>query len=153
MSDKCYIIHHNNKLFTIPTLKENLVISSENPKILNKFTCVLKNHKLLHDKWLNKCRLRTRHSVYLSETSKENYDLDILSITDIDIKQLYQLDHEQLNRMYGIHNMKLFIMEDFQYDNLEQPLLSIQGFTLEISHINYNYNFMQGYLNFILEEY
>ena len=55
--------------------------------------------------------------------------------------------------MYGIHNMKLFIMEDFQYDNLEQPLLSIQGFTLEISHINYNYNFMQGYLNFILEEY
>lgn len=150
MSKTCYTIHHENKFLTIPTLSEHLIIGCKEQKKIHDLSCVLKAHRLTHSRWLNKCRMRTRHTLYLCETIEPVQDLNDSSIIDID---LYQLNHDQVELMYGVHNIKLFIMQNFEYNSHNfQPLLSIQGFTLDLTSrdLPYDYEFLRIYLDNIL---
>lgn len=154
-----YTIHQNNKLFTVSTVGNPVILASYDSKRLDKLIKILKTHKEITNKWLNKSRMFSKNTIHLIENDvsyeKEENDLiyekeefknycllneELNSIyeesnnsNEIDIGYFNMDEHDGLTcigNMYNVHNIKIFIVKDIEY-NETIPLLSIQGLIMD----------------------
>lgn len=143
-----FLLHQNNKLLTIQTIKDPLIVASTHKETMNGLMHVLREHKVKTNKWMHKCRMYNENVLHLIE--QEPIDGSLIQMAYLDMNDDGCV--QTLRNMYYIHNMRVFMMTDFDFSvEDETPLLSVQGFALQNGPSKENEDFMNihDYLDFI----
>lgn len=145
-----YILHQNNKLLTVQTVKEPLIISSTDKEQMQSLMRTIQKHKISTAKWINKCRMYNENVLHLTEQKFSTHD-NLIQMAYLDMKDVGCM--QTLRNMYDIHNMRIFMMSDFTYTNNDEiPLLSIHGMALHNGPLKQDkeeFISIQQYLEFI----
>jgi hypothetical protein len=135
MGVNCYVLQHDlSDLFMVSTMTESLLLSSKDKKMIQKLLVAIQQHEKEHQTWLSKCRLRTKRELYLCESKSLNSNS--VQSAKMEIKELDTLDPKiqmDIQTMYQIHNVKLFLMDKIDYDDTQQ-LLCISGIIPDMPH-------------------
>lgn len=127
-----FVLHRNNQLFTIPTVKEPLIVVSTHKETIRGLMNTLRKHKVKTNKWMNKCRMHNENVLYLTEQDGAIDTASLIQMAYIDLNDEGCV--QTLHTMYNIHKMRVFMMTDFVYSeedaSPDSPLLSVQGLTL-----------------------
>ena len=134
-SSKLFVIHQDNRLYTIQTIKHALIVASTNVVKTRQLADTLHRYNARTDRLLNKCRMYQTDCLYICENPASTYSANDITVSYVDVDDVDGKDF--LTRLYEFNNLKLFFMEDFDLDESESsPLLSIQGVTLEYTPLS-----------------
>lgn len=146
-----FVLHQNNQLLTIQTIKEPLIMASTHKDTMQCLMHTLREHKVKTNKWLNKCRMYNENVLHLTEQSAGVDDSLLIEMAYLDMNDEGCV--QTLRNMYYIHKMRVFMLSDYTYSEEapDVPLLSVQGLTLQNGPSKDNEDFMHihDYLDFI----
>lgn len=134
-SSKLFVIHQDTKLFTIQTVKHALIITSMDDRKIQSLANTIYTYNKETHKLLNKCRMYQTDSLHIYENEGSIYTIKEIAASYIDINDEESKDF--FTRLYDYNNVKLFYMENFDFDrSVHPPLLCIQGVTLEYTPLS-----------------
>lgn len=130
-----FLLHHNEKLFTIQTLGHALVIGSKDLNRLQEFKQSLQLHFTNTKKIPNKCRWYSTDKLHIysdtkynNTTSRNKLHANDISVSYMDIRDDDSVD--LISRLYKYNNIKLFLLDDFVWSRGDSDV-SLDGNTLE----------------------
>ena len=130
-----FILHHNEKLFTVQTLGHAVVIGSKDLNKLQEFKQSLQLHFNNTQKVPNKCRWYSTDRLHIYSDTKCNNTAsqNKLDANDISVSYMNMHDEEGMDlirRLYKYNNLKMFLLNDFIWGE-EDSYVTLDGNTLE----------------------
>ena len=126
-----YIIQQNNRLLTVQTVKNPIVLASKNQQKIKSLVNTLQNHKEIHNKWINQSRMCTSDTLFLVENTSRFKDNKI-EASKFDFED--PKDAYDIVKMYHFQKLRIFLVDDFQFDS-NLPMLTLNGYLLEDKHL------------------
>ena len=129
-----FVLHHNDKLFTVQTLGHALVLGSRDLDRMLSFKRLMDAEYSGARYVSNKCRLYTKDRLYLcsgaerSKTVGSDFDPSDISVAYLDTSMPTGAD--LLHKVYGFNRAKLFMLEGFEWDK-ENAYVALEGHTME----------------------
>lgn len=126
-----YIIQQNNRLLTVQTVKNPVVLASKSPYKIKLLVNTLQEHKANHNKWINQSRMCTSDTLFLVENTSR-FKEDIIEASRFDFND--PNDAYDIVKMYHFQKLRIFLVDDFHLDPT-LPMLSLNGSLLEDKHL------------------
>lgn len=132
-----YILNQEKTFFSVYIDQKTIVVSSTDKTKLQEFKKVVEHHHRVSGKWLNLSHSysyttssRKRHELKLQPSTLQ-YSSSIRDNWDIVELDMYKnSDCNLIDLMYECSNIRLFLLQDFEFHD-DIPLLCINGVLLE----------------------
>ena len=133
-SSLLFLLHHNDKLFTVHTLGHALIIGSRDLDRMRSFKRLMDAEYRGSRRVPNKCRFYTSDCLHIcSDTERPNmvadgFDSRDISVAFFDTNMAAGVD--LLHMVYGFNRAKLFMLEGFEWDP-KNAYVALEGHTME----------------------